>query len=100
VLLERIIHIFFNRLAVCKNIVVNLLLNEPSKEVELTDSGDKGCLTTCLKLNTFTAAKWVKKTLGIGIELTLVVEIYKKMAILLSERCIHLLSIVGHEIIN
>jgi len=32
-LLERIIHILLNGLAICENIVINFLLNEPAEEV-------------------------------------------------------------------
>ena len=60
---------------ILQDIVVDILLNEPTEEVKLSDGRDKRRLPTGLKLNTLSAAKWIKKTLGIRIQFTLVVEI-------------------------
>lgn len=85
---------------VFQNVVIDILLNEPTEEVQLTHRRHERRLTTRLKLNTFPSAEWVKEALGIRIQFTLVVEVHQEVAILAGERGVHLLGVIRDKVVD
>ncbi len=99
-LLERGIHIFLNGFAILGYMLENLLFNGPPEKVQLTNSGRDLLVATGLKEDTLPSAKGVKETLGIGIELALVLEIDQELTVTEEIRGVVLFRIVGDEIVN
>lgn len=97
---ESCVHIPLNRLAIDRDVLQNVLLDRPAKEVELTDSRHKLLMAACLKQDALPSAKRVKKTFGIRIQFALIVEIDKELALPHKIRRIVLLGVVCDEVIH
>ena len=85
---------------VFQDIIVNILFNKPTKEIQLSYGCHKRRKTTGFKLNPLTTAKRIKQTLGVGVEFTLVIEVHQKMLVVGTKGCIHLFGVVGDKIID
>jgi len=97
---ETDIHIAFHIGSMFQNVAQHTLLNGPPEEVELAHGRLlNGRMPMDLERDTLTATEWVKETLGICLELALVVEVHQELFALLLQRIadIVLLGIVGDE---
>ncbi len=96
---QSLVHVSFNRVAMCRYILEYLLFDEPSKEVELSHRRNKGLDSAGLKHDALPAAERIKETLTVGVELSLVMKINEKMLSGRHEGGVHLLRIVCHKIV-
>ena len=89
-----------NRFAILCDEFQNVLLNEPPEEVQLAHGSHEGLHAARLKHDALAAAEGVKQTLAVRIQFTLVVEIDKEGTTTGLKTGIHLLGVIGHEVIH
>ena len=98
---EARIHVGLNRRCVLENVVHDSLLDRPPEEVQLTYGGLLNRrLTADLEADALAAAEGVKETLGVRLELALVVKVHHELPTLQLITYIELLAVVRYEPID
>jgi len=101
VLPETDVHVALDIDDVLQNIIDHTLLDGPAEEIQLAYCGLLyRCLATDLEADALSAAERVEEPLRIGLEFTLVVEMYHELAIFMCVGHVELLGIVRHEPID
>jgi len=78
----------------------NVLLNGPTKEVQLGDGCEKGRMIRNLKIDTLSATKGIKEFLAVGFQLTLIVSIDQKLLAIQNIIRGVSLGVIGNKPIN
>jgi len=94
------IHLRLHHLLVLLQILDDILLNGPAKEVEFTNRGHKGLNTRQTEHYTLTSAERIKQLLTICLELTLIAHIDHKLLALKEIANAVALGIVRHKPVN
>ena len=98
--LERLVHVRFDRITMGDHVFQNFLFDEPPKEVELADGRDEGLDAAGLEHDPLPATEGIEQPLAVGVEFPLVVKVDEKMLSGSHEGGIHLLSVVGDKVVD